>query len=281
MPYQSAIGLLPMEASQHGHGVDLLSDALGRDGAASRSRGSRIALFMIGYDITADQNMIDRKCCGESMKLFKTLALVMMQMKTLLLFLALSFAAAAQTLIGLPEYGITLSGSDKKLILENHSGKTIIATMVSEIHANGKRMDSSGYHLASIKDGGSLPISGATNERIPGYSDSPVVEIKLWAVVFADGELRGVDPYTGGASFQAGIEAKFQAINETGRLASAGDWLELNRRAELPGADFDNRFAKQYAQQLVAARNGPGGEPAALEIGKKFQGLPEHLWRAK
>ena len=203
--------------------------------------------------------------------------------KLLLTFLALGLAATAQMLVGLPQYGITLNGSPKNLILENHSGKTIIATMASMIHANGKREDFRGYHLASIENGKSLPIASTGEKYIPGYSDSAVVEIKLWTVVFADGELQGVDPYVGAASFQAEMEKKFQTIVETGKLAAAGDWLELNRRAqqELDVSDFWNSYAGHYAKQLVDARNGSGGEPAAQTLAGKFQRLPEHFWRTK
>jgi hypothetical protein len=158
--------------------------------------------------------------------------------------------------------------------------------MVLMTHANGKVAEFSWYHLATIPTGKSLIVAAVGRQFILGLSDSPVTSIKLWTAVFADGELRGVDPHAGAAgiaSFQGEIERKFQIIVEAGKLAKSGDWLELNKRAaqeRVPG-DFWANYTHDQAKKLVDARNGSGGEPAAQAIADNFQKLPEHLWRAK
>lgn len=205
-------------------------------------------------------------------------------MKTLLSFLALSLCAAAQTIISLPAYHLTLSGSEKALFLENHSGKTVLATFVSMTHANGKRQEWSGYHPATIPDGKSLKIAWDDGLYKPGYSDSPVTEIKLWAAAFSDGELVGVDPYAGNpsaASFQVEVEKRFQAIAAAGRQAASGDWIGLTQIAEsnVPDGDYWGDYSRQYAKRLINTRNGSGGEAAAQKLAGEYQKLPEHLWR--
>jgi hypothetical protein len=131
-------------------------------------------------------------------------------MKRALLFLALSLGLKAQTLAGLQERGISLTGDWRNPILENHSGKTILATLLLQVNAKSKKMASMGFFIPSptseggIKPGATKAILG--NMANPpgfytvvvgpaGFTDSPIVSAELSAVVFADGELemRGAD----------------------------------------------------------------------------------------
>jgi hypothetical protein len=198
-------------------------------------------------------------------------------MKLMLVLLACALAAVAQTLVGLPEYGVTLSGAANPTI-ENHSGKTIIASLVIETHANGRVMVGRNYHPIWIQPGQALKLA-KDSAYIPGYSDSPITTVKLMMLIFADGEVVGQDPYENtSGDFKAGMQKRFQNMIDSANLAMAGDWAELTRRSQLN--DFDHYFTRGPASEMILARD-KSGESAVRDLAQKYQSLPGNLWRAK
>jgi len=80
--------------------------------------------------------------------------------------LCLALPLFGQTLVGLPEYGVTLSGAVQDPVIENHSGRVIIGYNIDQAYANGRVMSGVGQILApsvlpaGLPDGKSLYAMG-------------------------------------------------------------------------------------------------------------------------
>ena len=93
---------------------------------------------------------------------------------TALALLALLLAAAAAlraqgeqlAMVGMPEYGVTLSGTPEHPVIENHSGRVIIGYNIETADANGRIVSGVGQILAlsvlpaGLPDGKSLYAMG-------------------------------------------------------------------------------------------------------------------------
>jgi hypothetical protein len=69
-------------------------------------------------------------------------------MKTLMLILALSFAAMAQSMVGIPD--ATIEGSASNPTMTNRSNKTIVATLLVIQHADGSHDNITRIHKAGV-----------------------------------------------------------------------------------------------------------------------------------
>jgi hypothetical protein len=197
-----------------------------------------------------------------------------MKLKVTLVFLALSLAATAQ-MVGLPEYGITLSGSMEDPVLTNHSGKTIVATQLIVESADGHRIALQGTHPEPIADGGISSIGpGPTGFHRTGFNFYPSVE-KLTAVIFSDGEARGHLDTEEGKGYMAYMQKHFQEYAKSAKLAEQGKWGELSKRAEFVDPNEHDGFSS--ASELLAAKDTP---TLAKKI-RQFSQYPTSVWRKK
>jgi hypothetical protein len=197
-------------------------------------------------------------------------------MRTLTLFLALGYAAAAQTTTNVP--GVTLSGPAPDPVIANHSDKQIIAAMLMLTHADGqvetqmntfieRNADIPDAVANEIPDGGSKVWHTASKYR---KVTNPVIAAKVAAVIFDDGELRGQDAY----QFQAIKEREFQSIKQAFNLAKTGDWDKLKALSE------DN--SGTVVMGAAAARRLLGIHSSGGDINQlaHYGNLPAVTWRS-
>ena len=194
-------------------------------------------------------------------------------LKSLLTFFALSLGLSAQTLIGMPD--IMLSGSVTSPSLDNHSEKTIVATLLV-IQRQGRPSPSTvtWLHPEGVKPGGHAANIGQNPHFRSDASDIPVVSSTLAAVVFSDGEIRGDNPARPGV-FQANVEAKFQTHLALAKQANDGQWESVSQAAALTG--HENSWAASSAARLIREKNTP-------RLGSTiytWSQLPATLWREK
>jgi hypothetical protein len=194
---------------------------------------------------------------------------------------------------GLPKYGVTLSGSPLNPVIENHSGRTVIAYMLIAAGQNGcgpvyQILLTTTMQPAGIPDGGSLyaigampinrpgPMQSPASARIVSPGHGPIVSATLQSVVFADGQFLGADEH---GVFEL-FGRRIKVIVDVGLLAKAGAWDQLEPLALSPGsplgppADFERR---SIATLLVHERRFKGDD-AADELAKIFSSLPAP-WR--
>jgi hypothetical protein len=178
-------------------------------------------------------------------------------------------------LVGLPEYGVTLSGNPEDLVIVNHSARAIIAYLLNTVDQRGLR---SSYHIilmlsmqpAEIPDGGSLYAIEATpvNSTVPKASqaplltpgEAPIVKAVLQNVIFADGQFVGENEY---GTFEE-FSKRIKAIVEVGTLARTQAWDQVESLA---------RNHQLAAQRLVETRR-LKGEAAAGQLAEIYSSLP-------
>lgn len=193
-------------------------------------------------------------------------------MKTLTLFLALGFAAAAQT-TNVPV--VTLSGPVADPTLENHSGKAVIAAFVALTDAagvvwRGQRLFT--HDTLGIPDGGSEKVGLFSKYQ---KLTSPIVSAKILAVIFSDGEFRGEDSY----EFQANMEKHLQDTRRTWEMAKAGNWAAIKVKADKNLADeSDDIFVIVLAKRSIQARD-KYGEAKAVDSLAHYGLLPTTTWK--
>lgn len=200
----------------------------------------------------------------------------------------------AQTMVGLPEHGVTLSGSPAIPVLENHSAKAIIAQMLRVYYAN----ESVPINFGNLRDRelwrgmpASVP-SGTTDKPFQVFVDHPPAirlhgttpenptAVVLDSVLFADGEMVGPDVVkyfdivsTRIARIRALATLALQA--QSNPQAQASFWAELDRIAT---ARTD---ADQYKVPLamdIRAAHLRGQDTEAFERAKRSLSLPTP-WR--
>jgi hypothetical protein len=196
-----------------------------------------------------------------------------------------------QTVVGLPEYGVTLTGTVQNPTIVNNSGKTIIGHVLGLGYASGgaqyrRNLTTHGLRLNMKNLAAGIPPGGTESP----LSHSPTV-VKAWgpttltpltfarvvldAVVFADGQFVGPDQ---GHNFE-GMANQVIAEHELAGLVSAARndatkreaaWAEVMRLAchgcvdpggaDLPEQDLSKRPPPQnrppefleWAQEVVA-----------------------------
>jgi hypothetical protein len=144
-------------------------------------------------------------------------------------------------MVGLPQYGVTLSGTPDDPVIENHSGRVIIGYNIETADANGRLMGGIGQILApsvlpaGFPDGKSLYAMGnfpvdpnlqrGNRLQVRGAPGSgPAVRATLTCVIFANGHFVGIDER--GIFDRLGNELK--AVQEAGILAKTGAWEQLD-----------------------------------------------------
>jgi hypothetical protein len=211
----------------------------------------------------------------------------------LLLGVVMTIRAQSQqpALQGLPEYGVTLSGSPDNPVVENHSGKTIIGYVFETADQNGR---ASSYHqllvqsaqATGIPDGGSLYAIGTpVNSNVPNAGrvrrdGQSIVRATLQNVIFADGQFVGVDEH--GVFERLSMDVK--ATTEVGILAKIHAWDQVEAFAQLPlgpphggEALLLNSYRRMVAPILVGVRR-TKGEAAAAQLAELYSSLPT-LWK--
>lgn len=231
-------------------------------------------------------------------------------MKYLVALLTLTWAAsgqqAVQTLVGLPEYGVTLTGTVQEPVIQNNSAKTIIGHVIRKDYAGGGAFTSVNF---SDRGTGGIPpgqfstkravsrVVTAVNGVVQGVQRTqPFVAATLDAVVFADGEFVGPDT---AHNFEQ-LSRRLAAEQEVAALVSAARndptkqtaaWAELDRiRTGSARSDFD-QF--QLVVDLLNSRSRRGaadapddrevsasGDAAAYDMADKVLAIPK-LWRSK
>ena len=198
-----------------------------------------------------------------------------MNLKLALTFLALSLCAVAQT--NSEVSGVTLSGSVSDPVLVNHSGKTVVAAMVSLMGADGAPWVD--LHIfatnliTGVPDGGSAKAGGRGKHQ---KFDSPIVSNRIHAVIFEDGEFRGED----GDNFRERAEGSMQAMRQIWQLAKAGEWPAVKAMADRPLSDPGvDIYAWNLAVRLMALRVAEGADKA-VESTAFFGNLPASTWKS-
>ena len=193
---------------------------------------------------------------------------------------------------GLPEYGVTLSGSPENPILENHSGRAVIAyTLVipeQEGSLSVHQILLTIHMPDGLPEGGLLRVHGnvLVNPAVPvqGPMQSPAREVSPGRpvtatrqnVVFADGEFAGKDDYRAFESFGKRIKG----IVEIGSLGKTGAWGQIEtiapgpfRLPTAPPSDYEGHFRHVAAQSLVETRKFQG-DAAAAQLAEIYSEMP-------
>jgi hypothetical protein len=198
-------------------------------------------------------------------------------------------------MVGMPEYGVTLSGTPENPVVENHSGRVVIGYFLKSGDTNGRGLNLNqvvalSVEPAGIPDGGSVYAMGAVpvNSTVPmpsppvvrGVGQGPIVRATLQSVIFADGQFVGVD---GPGGFEEFVK-KIRAITEAGKLAKTGAWDQVEAFAQLPPfppPNVEDRIVyfghRQAATWLVQERKRKG-DAAATKLAEIYSSLPT-LWK--
>jgi hypothetical protein len=196
-------------------------------------------------------------------------------------------------LIGLPDYGVTLSGSPEEPVLENHSGRVVIGYDMETAYANGGGVILSAQIMApsvlpaGIPDGGAIyvhgnvPVGFQGGNRVKTSSQGPIVTATLHSVIFADGQFVG-------AGEQGAFELfakKLTGVTEAGKLAKTQAWDQLEaleqsfmRFQRAPGEDLDVYTFRQVAASRLVETRKFQGDAAANELAEIYSALPT-LWK--
>jgi hypothetical protein len=201
---------------------------------------------------------------------------------------------------GLPEYGVLLTGSPENPVIENHSGRTIIAYSFQTANRNGRGprdqpLLATSMQPAGIPDGGSLYAKGAMPVNPPGPIEGlassalltepgPIIRASLRSVVFEDGEFVGTSEY---GDFEL-FTGKMQGTREVGMMAKSGEWGQVEALApdHLPpllgrsprGEDPILHFGRQVAALHLVRERRQKGHAAAMQLAEIYSSLPT-LWK--
>lgn len=204
-------------------------------------------------------------------------------MKIAIAFLALSLCAAAQTLTGLPQYGVELTGTVDAPVITNHSGKDIYELSVvfydAAGHVNGTSTEN--YFANSFDDvlhnGQSDEIHGATPKptdtvhiiegTLPGRPPRPMtVKIVLDSVVFGDGSFVGPDV----AKLFAQTVMEFAISSATASLTKG----ELTSLAKTHIGSYEDHIRYRVAM-LLTGDHSDKGAGATQKITNDLINLPK------
>jgi hypothetical protein len=188
-----------------------------------------------------------------------------MKLKVTLVFLALDLVAAAQT-SNVP--GVTLSGSAVDPIIENHSGKQVIAAMAILVHDDGSKEIHRRWFVNKpneFSDGTSQEFGAGKHKRLDAR---PVASANLLAVIFYDGEFRGENGY----EFQQDAEQYFASMRQSFAMAKAGNWAGLRARVQSNSPDI---FGAKAAFRLAEIHD-KGGDINSFAY---YGNLPASTWK--
>lgn len=233
-------------------------------------------------------------------------------MKHLLALLALAWIAASGqqndgTLVGLPQYGVTLSGTAQTPVVHNISGRTVIYVILKLDYAEGpstyrpvkvRFVRRPGDSPEGIPPGGFMSIPQIPAPTVVVYGDflsNPLTRLpslpktptdaSVDAIIFSDGEFVGPDS---GGKF-ASLTEQFAAEQELATLVAAARndpskreaaWAEVDRLrpGQLPEPGPKDHLKMELAQMLFYTLERQG-ETAAYDMADREMTLPK-LWRA-
>jgi hypothetical protein len=220
-----------------------------------------------------------------------------------LLGAALTVRAQGQqpAIVGMPEYGVTLSGSPEDPVIENHSGKVIIGYNIETADANGRLVGGIGQIIApsvlpaGLPDGkslyavGNFPVDPNLQRGYPVQTHfvsgrGPAVRATLTSVIFADGHFVGADER--GIFERLGKELK--AVKGAGILAKTGALDQLDAvtqafrqmppQAPPPGEDRNVYTFRGLAASRLVETWRRKGDAAAQQLAEIYSSLPT-LWK--
>jgi hypothetical protein len=191
---------------------------------------------------------------------------------TFLLGAALPIRAQGEqpALVGLPEYGVLLTGSPEVPVIVNHSGRTIIGFSMTTYTVGGGKGPAAGLLLvylrsAPIADGAQYQPPGATDKKDPStvqipagatrpsfaLSLSPIVKAVLDGILFDNGEYVGVDDF-----FFAVAPRRLDTYREVGKQLTAVKY----------GSDAEIAAVWSKLEEMVPWRRDPSQRHLALGI---------------
>jgi hypothetical protein len=182
-------------------------------------------------------------------------------MKLMLLILALSLCAAAQTSSNVS--GVTLTGPANDPKIENHAAKEVLVVMMEYV---SPVIGTFGGNTWFIYDSHGLTDGDSAKAERRPYK-TKITSATIVSAIFADGEFRGRDK----APIRHDVEITFQLMREAWRLAQAKEWDKLQVMAEKVD---DGGQSAALAQQLLAAR----GNDAAMAALSFLGTLPASTW---
>jgi hypothetical protein len=201
---------------------------------------------------------------------------------------------------GLPQYGVTLTGTLENAVLENHSGRVVIGYSIRLADANGRSavtrqlMAQTFLLPAGIPDGSSFALGKQLEAKPPGQG--PIVTAALRSVIFGDGQFVGVDEMRVFERFgkelkvitEVGIMAKTQAWDQVEALAQAYREAFAQRRQAPPRKaeivttpQFEDNMltnSRQAAATMLVQTRKSKGEAAADQLAEAYSSLPL-LWK--
>jgi hypothetical protein len=242
------------------------------------------------------------------MRVIYVVLITAMALLSLLLAAASALRAQGQqqTLVGMPEYGVLLTGSPEVPVIVNHSGRAIIGFRMKRYTGDGGTGPSAGYPLvylrsAAIADGAQYQPGGATDKKDPNtvqipagatrpsgwaLSLSPIVKAVLDGILFDDGEYVGYDFFSGRLDTYREIGKQLTAVKYGSDAEIAAVWSKLEemvpwRRDHRRFRDFahDNPDRDSAALNLLQERD-LHGERLAFDLAEYYSSLPVP-WRKK
>ena len=180
-----------------------------------------------------------------------------------------------------------LTGSPGNPVIENRSGKTVIAYTLKKTGRNGRgpvhqMLLAFSVQPAGFPDGGSLYVRGnviqSTSNR-PG----PIVSATLQNVVFDDGQFVGTDEH---GNFER-FGKRMQAIREVGMMTKSGAWDQVEVLAQAltqlslrppAGEDPTLYFDRRVAAERLTQERKQKGDAAAAQLAEIYRSLPT-LWK--
>lgn len=215
-------------------------------------------------------------------------------MKKLLLFLAISLSALAQTtMVGLPQHGVTLTGNNVVPVIQNHSGKGILGFSIKFLEEGAPRQNVGPNAdvlllMNPIPDGGeyttfgagvkasienSSPVAGhVPNGPIAG-TQFPVTKVILDGILFTNGTFVGPDKE--GLSDRMGLKVKIASTMGSQVVNGTMTWDQVRAAAAVqPTAHTTQEFQTMDTAQRLIQVYDVNGESAALNLAAKFAAFP-------
>ena len=174
-----------------------------------------------------------------------------MRIVVLALLLAAASALRAQgqqqTLVGMPEYGVLLTGSPEVPVIVNHSGRAIIGFNLTTYEADGGKGPGAGLVLVYLRS--AAIVDGAQYQPPLSGSRLPIAKAVLDGVLFDNGEYVGVDDW-----FFAVAQLRLNTYREIGKQLTAVKY----------GSDAEIAAVWSKFEELVPWRRNPSARIHAL-----------------
>ena len=200
-------------------------------------------------------------------------------------------AGSKETLVGLPQYVVTLTGTPSKPEIVNSSGKTILAWVLWQQDATGSGPSGITMETQNLRNGITRTGSTAAGQtpavkRFDGTDQEPFVKATLQAVVFGDGEYVGEDSLNSFQIISTAIGAERTFAQSV--LSKKISWTEIDTLARNRNPTKDAKNPREsaglhaqasLARDLAYARE-QAGDDLALEAATWSSKLPV-IWRAQ